>query len=75
MKRLWQEILRGELFIQVCKQVKEQARKEGSKLKCKAGKKHWAAQRTDAVRYSPPTEEARGSPATELEGETANTKL
>jgi len=46
MKRFLQEILRGDLFIQVCKQVKEQARKEGSKAKMQSWEKTTGQHRT-----------------------------
>lgn len=67
MKRFLQEILRGDLFIQVCKQVKEQARKEGSKAKTQSwGKNHWAAHDgTEAVSYFLPAQKLQGSPAKE----------
>lgn len=59
MKRFLQEILRGDLFVQVCKQVKEWPGRTAPKLPCKAGKKnHWAAQdSTQAVRHSLPAQE------------------
>lgn len=39
MKRFLQEILRGDLFAQVCKQVKERPGRRAPKLQCKAGGK------------------------------------
>lgn len=77
MKRFLQEILRGDLFTQVCKQVKEQPGRRLQSYSAELGEKnHWAAQdSTQAVKHSLPAQEPQGRPTKELERKTANIRL